>query len=137
MNYVRTAQKKRVSHVDACPIAFILFYERSWQEEVLRFMKNDQFLVFLAVWVLFPMFMGRLMYGWSIIKLHEMIKVLHVVACPIIFTLFDDIHWQGRVLKLFKRWSFFSVFSCLSFLFCFIKKIGREEYSKLWKMIIF
>ena len=70
---------------------------------MLKFMKNDQFLVFLAVWVLFPMFMGRLMYGWSIIKLHEMIKVLHVVACPIIFTLFDDIHWQGRVLKLFKN----------------------------------
>ena len=70
---------------------------------MLKFMKNDQFLVFLAVWVLFPMFMGRLMYGWSIIKLHEMIKVLHVVACPIIFTLFDDIYWQGRVLKLFKK----------------------------------
>ena len=33
----------RVSHVVACSIIFILFYERSWQGEVFKVMKNDHF----------------------------------------------------------------------------------------------
>ena len=37
------------------------------------------------------------------LKLHEMIRVLHVVACPIIFILFDDPDWQRGVLKLTKN----------------------------------
>ena len=44
----------RFSHVVACPIVFILFYPRSCQGEVLKIMKNVDFLVFLANWVLFP-----------------------------------------------------------------------------------
>ena len=31
----------RASHVVVYPIVFILFYERSWQEGVLKVMKND------------------------------------------------------------------------------------------------
>ena len=50
----------RVSHVVAYQIVFILFYERSWQGGVLKVMKNDYFLVFLAVWVLFSKLLGRL-----------------------------------------------------------------------------
>ena len=47
-------------HLVACPIVFILFDHRDWQGGVLQFMKNDQFLVFSAVWILFPKFFGRL-----------------------------------------------------------------------------
>ena len=39
---------------------FFSFYDRDWQGGVLRRMKDIQFLVFLAVWVLFPMFLGKL-----------------------------------------------------------------------------
>ena len=49
-----------VIHVVACPIIFILFDDPDWQEGVLKLMKNDHFLVFLAVWILFPKVLGRL-----------------------------------------------------------------------------
>ena len=39
-----------------------------------------------------------------------MIRVLHIVACPIIFILFDDPDWQGGALKLMKN-DHFLVFS--------------------------
>ena len=50
----------RVSNVVMCPIVFVLFYRGDWQEGVFKVIKNDHFLVFLAVWVLFPKFLGRL-----------------------------------------------------------------------------
>ena len=49
----------RFSHVVACPIVFILFYERSRQGRVFKVMKNDEFLVLLAIWVIFPKFLGK------------------------------------------------------------------------------
>ena len=39
----------RAWHLVVCPIVFILFYERNWSRGVLRFMKNNYFLVFSAV----------------------------------------------------------------------------------------
>ena len=50
----------RVPHLVACPIIFILFDNQDWQEGVLKLMKNDHFLVFLAVWGFFPKFLGTL-----------------------------------------------------------------------------
>ena len=50
----------RVSHVVRWTIVFILFYEQSWQGGVFKIMKTDHFLVFLAVWVLFPKVLGWL-----------------------------------------------------------------------------
>ena len=47
-----------VLNVVACPIVFILSDDRELQGGVLQIMKNDHFLVFLAVWVLFPKFLG-------------------------------------------------------------------------------
>ena len=49
----------RVSHAVAYQIVFLLFYERRWQGGMFIVMKNDHFLVFLAVWVLFLTFLGR------------------------------------------------------------------------------
>ena len=49
-----------VSNEVAFPIVFILFYERSWWKGLFKVMKNDHSLVFLAVWILFPKFLGRL-----------------------------------------------------------------------------
>ena len=49
----------RVLHIVVCPIVFLLFYEWGWQREV--FIIMTKFLVFLAVWILFPKFVDRLM----------------------------------------------------------------------------
>ena len=46
----------KVSHIVACPIVFIFFYDRDWQGGVLKNMKNDNFLVLLTLRVLFPSF---------------------------------------------------------------------------------
>ena len=43
-----------------------------------------------------------------------MIKVLHAVACPFTFILFDDIDWQGGVLKVMKNYHFLVFLNCLS-----------------------
>ena len=95
----------KVSHEVACPIVLILFYEGNWQGGLFKIMKNDHFLVLLAVWVLFPYVFGQV-NKWSMLKLHEMIRVLQVVAFPIISILFEDWDWQGGVLKV-DHWSFF------------------------------
>ena len=56
-------EMKRVVNVLAYPIIFVLFDDPDLQEVVLELMKNDQFLAFLAVWVLFPKVLGRLRSG--------------------------------------------------------------------------
>ena len=50
----------RVPHAFASPLVFILFYDRGWQVEVFKFMKNYHSLVFLTVLVLFSRFLSRL-----------------------------------------------------------------------------
>ena len=50
----------RVLYAVVCPIVFILFYNRDVEEGVLKHMKNDHLLVFLAVWVHLYYFFGRL-----------------------------------------------------------------------------
>ena len=40
---------------------------------------------------------------WLMLELHEMIKVLHVVACPIVFILFYKRGWQGGVFNVMKN----------------------------------
>ena len=37
------------------------------------------------------------------LELHEMIKVIHVVACPIVFILFYKRGWQGDVFNVMKN----------------------------------
>ena len=46
----------RLSYVVAWSLVFILFYERRWQGGAFKVMKNDDFLVFLAVGFFFPRF---------------------------------------------------------------------------------
>ena len=53
----------RVLHLVGYPINFNLLCDRDQQGGVLSPTKNDQFQVFLAVWVFFPKFLGRLRGG--------------------------------------------------------------------------
>ena len=45
------------------------------------------------------------------IKLHKIIRLLHVVAWPVVFVLLYARGWQGGVLKAIKNDHFFSAFS--------------------------
>ena len=65
-------------------------------------MKNDYFFIFLSVFVFFPQAFG-LVNECHILNLHEVIRALHLVACWIVFLLFDDWYWQGGVPKLMKN----------------------------------
>ena len=78
----------RALHVITSPIIFILFDNPDWQGGVLKLMKNDHFLVFLAV------------LEQLILELREMIIVLHVVAFPIDFNLFCVLGQELGVLKI-------------------------------------
>ena len=64
---------------------FILIYGRDRQGRVLKF-ENDHFLVFLAAWVFFPKFWGKL--RGELLEVHKIIRVSHVVSCGILFILF-------------------------------------------------
>ena len=77
----------RVSHVVACSIVFILFYEQSWQGEVFKVMKNDHFFSAFRRLGPFPQDFGQLK-GRVIFEQHK-IKYPHVVKCPIVLILFE------------------------------------------------
>ena len=89
----------RVLHMVACSNAFILLYGRDWQGGVFKVMKNVIFFCIFTRFGLFPQFFGQLM-EWPILELHEMIRVLRVVACPVGFIWFYDRDWEGGVLKM-------------------------------------
>ena len=43
---------------------------------------------------------------WDILELHEMMKVSHLVGCPMVFNLLYDLSQQAGVLKLTKNAEF-------------------------------
>ena len=98
----------RLLHEVACPIVFILFYDRYWERGVLKFMKNDHFFSIFSGFSLFPQVFGQV-NKWPILGWHEMIIVLHLIFCPVVFILFEDRYWQGGV-RTYKKWSFFQYF---------------------------
>ena len=65
------------------------------------------------------------------LDLHETIRVLHLIACPIVFICFPNRDWQGRVLKIIKSDHFFSIFNCLG---PFLQVFGQV---KEWLMLKF
>ena len=38
----------------------------------------------------------------------------HVIACPIVFSLYCDLGWQEGVLKQYQKWQVVSIFGCCS-----------------------
>ena len=52
-------EKIGVSYAVVFPVVFISFCDRDVEEGVLKHMKNDHLLVFLAVWVLFSLVVGQ------------------------------------------------------------------------------
>ena len=91
-----------VLHVVACANVFIFFYGCDWPGKMFKVMKNDNFLnIFISFGLFFQVF-GQV-NEWPISKLHEVIRALHVTACPVVFVLFDDPDWQRRALHIIKN----------------------------------
>ena len=111
----------RVLHMVACANVFIFFYGWDWNGRMFKFMKNDSFLNIFISFELFSQVFGQV-NEWSILKLHGIIRVLHAVACPVVFALFDDPDWQERVLQIMKN-EHFLVF--LAVLVLLRKFLGR------------
>ena len=89
----------RLLHEVACSVVF-LFNDRDWQGGMLKLMKNDHFLVFLAVWIPFPKVLSRLRSGLcqSCIKLQES----HMkFRSQLLFFIFEW-SWQRGVFKVMK-----------------------------------
>ena len=68
-------------------------------------MKNDNFFSIISRLGLFRLVFGQV-NEWPILELHEMIRVLHLVACPVTFILFYGRDWQARVFKFMKNGHF-------------------------------
>ena len=111
----------------ACPIIFILFYDRGWRGGVFIVIKIDHFLVFLAVWVFSPQ-VFRQVEEWPILELHEMIRVLHAIVCPFSLILFYGGNWQGGVLRVINN-DYFFVFLPILF---FRNFLGRLKSNTNW-----
>ena len=67
----------------ACSVVFSLLCDLHRPVGVPRLIKYAHFLIFLAVWVLFLSFWAGVK-EWLILELHEMIKVSHILASPIV-----------------------------------------------------
>ena len=63
-----------------------------------------------------------------VLQLHEIVRVVHKVVCPIVFSLIDDRYWQGVVLKLMKSYHIFSIFSGFSLFLQFLGRLMIDLY---------
>ena len=88
---------------------------------MLKLITNDHCFTIFSHFGLFPKVFEQV-NEWPILKVHNIIRVLQVVACPINFNLFYGRHWQGSVFKVMKN-DHFLVF--LDVLFLFPKFLGR------------
>ena len=67
-----------------------------------KVMKNDNYLHILISFGLFPQVFGQV-NEWSISKLHEIIRVFHLVAYPVLFIFFDDPRLTGKSAQSYEK----------------------------------
>ena len=117
----------RVSHAVACPIVFILFYLRGWQEECSKLRKMIIFQYFWSFGYFFPSFwvgqgmaycfvievnrvecyyLQKKVKEQHILEQYEMIRVSHLVAWLMVFKLPCHHSRQAGVLELTKKFNF-------------------------------
>ena len=109
----------RVWQIFAYPGVLLLLCDLGQQAGVLKLVKKAQFLVFLAVWVLFPKFLARL--GIDLLELYEAIRVLHLLAWAVVCIFVCDLGRHRGVLK-HEKWSVLSIFGHCS---TFPQEIGQ------------
>ena len=124
----------RVLHIVQCPIIFILFFDSFWQRGLLKVMKNDQILSIFIHFGHFPQVFGQV-NKQLILKVHEMVRVLHVVARPILLIFFYGRHSQGALLKLTKNNHIFSIFSRFGNFLQVFGQVNEQPVLEVHEMI--
>ena len=69
------------------------------------------------------------------LQLHNLMKLSHAVACPIVFILFYDQSWQGGVFEFMKTDCFSSVFSPLGHFSQVFGQVKSWLIIELYKMM--
>ena len=69
-------------------LSLFCFMTKVAREECSK-LRKKRLLVFFNVWIHFPMFFMQVRVS-LILQMHEMKRVLHAVACLIVFLLFHD-----------------------------------------------
>ena len=90
----------RVSDVVVGPIVFILFNDRNGLGGVLKVMKHDHFLVFLAYRIIFPEVLDK--SGVAYVRTAENNNSVNCSCVPIFFLIYER-DWQGGVFKVMKN----------------------------------
>ena len=122
-----------MSHIVACTIVFPLFYEWGWQGGVFKVKKNDHFLVFLTVWVVFPSFwVGK---GMTYIKIawNDKSATYNCVANCFYFILGSK--FAGRSAPTYEKLSFFNIFNRLDLFPLVSGQVKESLMSELHKRI--
>ena len=121
MVYVETAQNDKSVTCSCVPNFFYFaFLTKVTREERLNLWKKIFYSAFSRLGP-FPQVFTQFKECLGL-QLHEIVRVVHEVVCPIVFNLIDDRYWQGVVLKLMKSCHIFSIFSGFSL---FLKFLGR------------
>ena len=68
---------KWLSHIVACPIAFILFYDQGWQGRLFKVMKKWSFISAFSRLGHFPKDFGQVK-EWLVLELHKIIRVSNI-----------------------------------------------------------
>ena len=71
---------------------------------------------------------------WPILEVYEMIRVLHLVALPIVFILFYGRYWQVGVFKVMRK-VFYSVFNRLDLFAQVFRPVNLCRILLLYEMI--
>ena len=114
----------RVPHSVAFAVVFTFFYDWSLLPRVFKIMNNCFCRVFSRLGP-FPQVHGQLK-RWPILKLHETMREVHIVAWTIVFLLFYEWDRRGGVFIVMRKDSF-SVFLEVWVLFpTFLDRRGRR-----------
>ena len=123
MVYIRnTKNNKSATYMSVLNCFYFGFWQRLPARSVQTYKKRIFFSVFSCLHHFANVF--RQVKECLILQLHEIIKVIHEVACLIVFMLIYDWYWQVIGLKRMKNDHIFSIFSR----FCpfpFPKLLGR------------
>ena len=102
MVYVGTAQNNKSVTSSFVPNCFyFVFLTKVVREECSKLWKKIFYSVFSRLDPFPQVF--RQVKKCLVLQLHEIVRVVHEVACPIVFILIYDRYWQGEVLKIMKN----------------------------------
>ena len=92
----------KVSHLIACPMVFNLLCHLSRQTDMFKTYKKSSLLSIFRRLFPFLQVFGQIK-GCLIIKLHKIIRLSHVAACPIAFLCFTSEVSEERYVQSYEK----------------------------------